>query len=104
MAHLADYNTETTYPATIRKTVRLSPQNSEEVREIIIEVQDPEFTCKVDQSFGVLVPATGEFGNTMHHRLYSVADLPAKKKGKPSIQQRPTVAGTQIIPICWRPA
>ena len=43
---------------------------------------DSEFECKVDQSFGVLVDSRGEFGNTLHHRLYSVADLPSRQNGK----------------------
>ena len=85
MAHLADYNTETRFDAAVKKTVRLTPGNTEEVRELLLEVKQPEFECKVDQSFGVLVKSTGEFGNTFHHRLYSVADLPAKKKGKTQI-------------------
>ncbi len=84
MAHLADFNTEKKFRATVKKTERLTPANTEEVREILLEVQ-PEFNVKVDQSFGVLVKSSGEFGNTFHHRLYSVADLPEKKNGNPLI-------------------
>lgn len=82
MAHLSDYNTNNKYIATVKKTKRLTPEDTEEVREILLEVQDPEFHCEVDQSFGVLVKGDGEFGNEWHHRLYSVADLPAKVKKK----------------------
>ncbi|MCB0639163.1 MAG: hypothetical protein KDC54_21195 [Lewinella sp.] len=81
MAHLADFNTNDTFQATIRKSDRLTPAETEEVREILLEVDDPGFECEVDQSFGVLVKATGEFGNEYHHRLYSVADLPERKNG-----------------------
>ena len=81
MAHLADYDTETRYKATIKKTERLTPPETEEVREILLEV-DSKFECEVDQSFGVLVDSHGEFGNTLHHRLYSVADLPSRQNGK----------------------
>jgi len=84
MAHLADFNTERKYQATIKKSERLTPPDTEEVREIILEV-DPGFEVRVDQSFGVLVKTSGEFGKGMHHRLYSVADLPAKSNGKPLI-------------------
>ena len=83
MAKLADLNTGNKYQATIQKTDRLTPAGTEEVREILLEVKQPEFECQVDQSFGVLVKAMGEFGNTFHHRLYSVADLPGKKNGNP---------------------
>lgn len=85
MAHLADLNTKNKYRATVRKTDRLTPAGTDEVREIVLEVQ-PEFEVKVDQSFGVLVEAHDEFGNHYHHRLYSVADLPEKKSGKPLIK------------------
>ena len=84
MAHLAELNIENKYQATVKKTERLTPKGTEEVREILLEVQ-PEFHCQVDQSFGILVKSSGEFGNTLHHRLYSVADLPGKKNGNPLI-------------------
>ncbi|MEQ9403904.1 MAG: ferredoxin-NADP reductase [Cyclobacteriaceae bacterium] len=82
MAHLSDYDTKKQYFAVVKKTRRLSPEDSEEVREITLEVKDPEFDCEIDQSFGVLINSRDDFGNTMHHRLYSVADLPSKTKGK----------------------
>lgn len=84
MSHLSDFNTANKYQATVKKTQRLTPTDTEEVREILLEVQ-PEFECQVDQSFGVLVKSSGEFGNTVHHRLYSVADLPGKENGNPLI-------------------
>lgn len=85
MAHLADYNTENKYQATVKKTERLTPAGTEEVREILLEVKQADFECEVDQSFGVLVKTNGEFGNRFHHRLYSVADLPSRKNGKAQI-------------------
>ncbi len=85
MAHLADYTTEKKYKAIVQKSERLTPTDTEEVREIELEVQDKEFNCQVDQSFGVLVDVKSEFGNPYHHRLYSVADLPAKSAGKTNI-------------------
>ena len=86
MAHLADFNTEKKYKAIVKKTERLTPNDSEEIREISLEVKQAGFDCQVDQSFGVQVKASGEFGNTVHHRLYSVADLPENKSGKPQIK------------------
>ena len=85
MAHLADYKTDHQYQATVKKTERLTPPNTDEIREIMLEIQQPDFDVEIDQSFGVLVKTSGEFGKTEHHRLYSVADLPAKKNGKPLI-------------------
>lgn len=82
MAHLSDYSIKDQYQAKVKKTERLTPAETDEVREILLEVKQPEFECEVDQSFGVLVPTNGEFGNKLHHRLYSVADLPDRKNGK----------------------
>lgn len=84
MAQLADFKTDKKYQATIKKSERLTPAETEEVREILLEVE-PGFECQVDQSFGVLVQSKGEFGNAWHHRLYSVADLPVHKNGSPQI-------------------
>jgi ferredoxin--NADP+ reductase len=85
MAHLSDYKTDKQYHATVMKTERLTPKDTDEVREIMLEVNEKDFTCEVDQSFGVLVDTNGEFGPRQHHRLYSVADLPSNKKGKTQI-------------------
>ncbi len=82
MAHLSDYKTDRRFTATVRDTRRLTPEDTDEVREIMLEVEQPGFSCEVDQSFGVLVKANGTFGEDLHHRLYSVADLPDKEKGK----------------------
>ncbi len=86
MARLGDFSIENKYKATVKKTERLTPNDTEEVREISLEVNQPGFECQVDQSFGVLVKASGEFGNTLHHRLYSVADIPDKENGKQQIK------------------
>ena len=85
MAHLSDFDTKQQYFAQVKKTQRLTPEDTEEIRELILEVKDPDFTCKVNQSFGVLINQKDEFGNRQHHRLYSVADLPTKNKGKTTI-------------------
>ncbi len=86
MAYLADLSTENRFKAVIKKTELLTPKNTDEIREISIEVKQPGFDCEVDQSFGVLVKSKDDFGNSLHHRLYSVADLPTKKGGKPQIK------------------
>lgn len=85
MAHLSDYDTRKKYIAVVRKTRRLTPEEVDEVREIVLDVKDPAFDCEIDQSFGVLVNTTDDFGNTLHHRLYSVADIPSKDKNKTTL-------------------
>jgi ferredoxin--NADP+ reductase len=82
MAHIEEFNIRNKYPATVKKTKRFTPKDTDEIREIVLEVKDPGFDCQVDQSFGVLVKSSGDFGNQLHHRLYSNADLPSREKGK----------------------
>ena len=85
MANLSDFDIDRRYKAVVKNTTRLTPADTEEVREIVVEVKNPDFECEVDQSFGVLVDSPGDFGNTLHHRLYSVADLPKRVKGNPQL-------------------
>lgn len=85
MAYLAELNKDQKYRAVVKRTERLTPDNTEEVRELLLEVTEPGFDCQVDQSFGVLIKSSGEFGNQYHHRLYSVADLPERSNGNPLI-------------------
>lgn len=81
MARLADFNTDQQFAAKVKKTERLTPKDTDEVREIMLEVEDPGFEVKINEGFGVLVPVADDFGNRVHHRLYSVADLPKSKDG-----------------------
>ncbi|MEM7550434.1 MAG: ferredoxin-NADP reductase [Bacteroidota bacterium] len=81
MAYLTDLDATDTHLATVKKSKRLTPEETEEIREILIEVSDSNFKPKVDQSFGVLVETDGEFGIKRHHRLYSVADIPNQSEG-----------------------
>lgn len=85
MTYLSDYNTDRQFKATVLHTERQTPADTDEIRELQLEVRDPAFTCSVNQSFGVLVKSDGTFGNTYHHRLYSVADLPEKQNGSTRI-------------------
>ncbi len=85
MAQLADFSTEQQYEAKITASRLLTPPEVEEIREIVLEVNDPSFQCEVDKSFGVLIKADSDFGNTFHHRLYSVADLPEVAGTKPQL-------------------
>lgn len=85
MAHLADFDTQKKYQATVKRTERMTPDGTDEIREIQLEVAQSDFKCEVDQSFGVLVNSTNEFGTTLHHRLYSNADLPKTEQEHPQL-------------------
>jgi ferredoxin--NADP+ reductase len=84
---IEDYPTEPQYDATVLKSERITEELSDvEVRELVLEVDHHEFNFEVGQSIGVLVKGPAEFGGSIHHRLYTVADTPQPKSaGKPEI-------------------
>lgn len=84
---IEDYPTEPHYDATILRSERITEELSDvEVRELVLEVDDHEFNFEVGQSVGVLVKGPEEFGGSVHHRLYTVADTPhLKPGGKPEL-------------------
>ncbi len=86
MTQIAELPTDKTFSAKVIESKRLTPDDAEEIREITMQIEDNGFNPEIDQSFGVLIESTGEFGNYKHHRLYSVADLPEKKAGKTIIK------------------
>ncbi len=51
-------------------------EDSDEVRELVLDIGVPTFALDVGQSVGVLAPGQRDFGQEHHLRLYSVADLP----------------------------
>lgn len=85
MVRLSDLDIQNKNKAIIKKSIRFTPDDTDEVREILLEVDRPDFKYQVGQSVGVLVK-NNEFGNEYHHRLYSVADLPKTSGKKPQIK------------------
>jgi ferredoxin--NADP+ reductase len=63
-----------TTQAFIKESRRITPERSEEVRHIILQVADPAFQFVEGQSIGVLVPGPHPFGNPYHVRRYSIAN------------------------------
>jgi ferredoxin--NADP+ reductase len=84
---LEDYPKEPNYTATVLSTEAITEKGSDvEVRELVLAVVKPEFDFELGQSIGVLVEGPKEFGGSVHHRLYTVADLPQKDSaGQPEI-------------------
>lgn len=88
VTRLEDYDTEHRFQATLVSSDRITPEASDiEVRELTLEVQKPDFAFQLGQSVGVLAPGAKEFGQKVHFRLYSVADLPERgPSGLPRIK------------------
>jgi ferredoxin--NADP+ reductase len=84
---LEDFDTGTTYDARVLSSARITPQDaSEEVREIVLEVQRENFEYHPGQSVGVIISGEHAMGHKHHFRLYSVADTaPPRGRGKPRV-------------------
>lgn len=82
MAQLAAYDRQTTFNATVKESVRLTPdQYKEEVRHIILELDGAAAQFHIGQSIGVSVPGPHAFGNEDHFRLYSIAGIGESESG-----------------------
>jgi ferredoxin--NADP+ reductase len=79
---LEDFDTGTTYNARVLSSKRITPaSSSEEVREIVLEVEREHFSYEPGQSIGVIVSGDHPQGHKHHFRLYSVADTPGGGDG-----------------------
>jgi len=77
---LEDYPTQPRYVATVISSEEITEEGAEvEVRELVLEIDQHRFDFEIGQSIGVVVETSGDFGETAHHRLYSVADTPQPK-------------------------
>jgi ferredoxin--NADP+ reductase len=63
-----------TTPAFIKVSRRITPEGTDEVRHITLQVNDPAFQFVEGQSIGVVVPGPHPFGNPFHVRRYSIAN------------------------------
>lgn len=80
---IEDYPTEPRFAATVLSTERITDDASDvEVRELVLEVNEHQFDFEIGQSIGVLAKGPKEFGGSVHHRLYTVADMPLPKTAK----------------------
>jgi ferredoxin--NADP+ reductase len=63
----------TTFDAKVTNSWRITPDNTDEVREMVLEVNDPSFQFTDGQSISVIVHGPHDFGNKYHIRRYSVS-------------------------------
>lgn len=63
-----------TCSAVVKTSSRLTPASTDEVRHIVLHIDEPAFRFVEGQVIGVLVPGPHDFGNEYHHRRYSIAN------------------------------
>jgi len=68
-----EFNPDAVVIGKVTATHRLTPARSDEVRHIVLSIDDPAFRFVEGQTVGVLVPGPHAFGNAFHHRRYSIA-------------------------------
>jgi ferredoxin--NADP+ reductase len=87
MALLDEYDTTNQFTARVLDTNRITPKESEEeVRDIVLEVDNKDFRFEVGQNVAVLVAGPHDFGHNHHLRLYTIANtLAAEDEGRPQI-------------------
>jgi len=69
-----DFELGPTCKAVVTANERLTPPAADEVRHLVLHVDDPAFRFLEGQSIGVVVPGPHAFGNRYHLRRYSVAN------------------------------
>lgn len=63
-----------TVVAEVVENRRITPEKTDEVRHIVLRVDEPSFRYREGQSIGVVVPGPHAFGNKYHMRRYSIAN------------------------------
>ena len=69
---LDDLNTDIRHTATVKESERITPDEADEIRNLVLEVDDGKFSFEAGQSIGVVVPGPHEFGQKEHFRLFLV--------------------------------
>ena len=76
---LQAYDRTHTYTAKVRSITRITADESpDDVKEIILDVEGPEFQYEIGQLVGVLVPGPHALGHEQHFRLYSLTEMPSR--------------------------
>jgi len=60
--------------AFIQSTKRITPETTDEIRQIVLRINAPAFYFLEGQNIGVLTPGPHPFGNKTHHRYYTIAN------------------------------
>lgn len=62
-----------TTQAVVSASQRITPESTDEVRQILLHIDEPSFYFLEGQSVGVVTPGPHPYGNKLHHRYYTIA-------------------------------
>jgi len=68
--------------AFLQASRRITPESTDEVRQIVLRINAPAFYFLEGQNIGVLTPGPHPFGNKMHHRYYTIANARKSTDGE----------------------
>ena len=77
-----DLEMTNTVKGIIKESQRITPESTDEIRHIVIEIDDPAFRYVEGQNIGILIPGPHPFGNKYHHRRYSIASARSSQMGE----------------------
>ena len=80
--NLTEYDISHPYAASVVHSRRITPEDTDEVRHIVLNINSATFNYLEGQSIGVLVPGPHSFGNEHHMRLYSIANARQGEEGE----------------------
>ncbi len=64
---------EQSLSTVLKASSRITDESTDEVRELVLYLDDPAFRYRVGQSIDVIVPGQDAFGNSNHTRRYTIA-------------------------------
>lgn len=70
-----------TTEAVVQASKRITPDSTDEVRQIVLRIDEPAFYFLEGQTIGVLAPGPHPFGNKTHHRYYTIANARGDDSG-----------------------
>ncbi len=60
------------FDSVVQSSMRITPEDTDEVRQIVLRVGEPAGHFREGYYIGVLIPGPHPFGNKFHHRYYSI--------------------------------
>jgi len=74
---MSDYEFEpgvsNTIQAVLVSSQRITPETTDEVRQLRLHIEEPAYYFLEGQNLGVIAPGPHPYGNAVHHRYYTIA-------------------------------